>query len=105
MRDLCIRKIEEVTGKKIFSDEQRQKEERFNNLNKDEKIVYLQKEVEEIKKENENLEKELNSIKTSISIKNQSIDNETNTNYSIILSFAISFIISSIVLLFLNHKS
>ena len=67
--------------------------------------MYLQKEVEEIKKENENLEKELNSIKTSISIKNQSIDNETNTNYSIILSFAISFIISSIVLLFLNHKS
>ena len=104
MRDLCIRKIEEVTGKKIFSDEQRQKEEIFNNLNNDDKILYLQKEIEEIKKETENVEKELNSIKSSISNKNQSIGNSDNHNYSIIFSFVISFIIISIVHFFLYHK-
>lgn len=100
MRDLCIRKMEEVTGKKIFSDEQRQKEEEFNKLNNEDKIKYLQEEIEEIKKNTEITEKQLSNI----SLKKNQIEEKEYDYYQFLFPFIISFIVISIGIYFLYHK-
>ena len=100
MRDLCIRKMEEVIGKKIFSDEQRQKEEEFNKLNNEDKIKYLQEEIEEIKKNTEITEKQLSNI----SLKKNQIEEKEYDYYQFLFPFIISFIVISIGIYFLYHK-